>query len=156
MPVCIKRRRKINPSRAEFLFKAANDVSKIVKRVRPFDFPIRAHFCKYVLLEHRVLHDFVFFHARDESDASRGSYVGLGQSRGNLYYDAIYHPLLSVTSPSPRASLLACVRSSFVDPSLPRLLAPLPRQPPRGSLFFGDVREVHGALVNVFMGLWDN
>lgn len=61
MPVCIKRRRKINPSRAEFLFKAANDVSKIVKRVRSFDFPIRAHFCKYVLLERRVLHDFVFF-----------------------------------------------------------------------------------------------
>lgn len=25
-----------------------------------------------------------------------------------------------------------------------------------GSLFFGDAREVHGALVNVFMGLWDN
>lgn len=72
---------------------------------------------------------------------------------GEICVSAIYHPPLSVTFPFARRYLHVCVPASSIPrhPNFPRRsLANL------GSLFFGDVREVHGALVNVFMGLWDN
>lgn len=71
---------------------------------------------------------FYFFPRKRKSRVSetRRSSIKVGE----ICVSAIYHPPLSVTFPfARRTSILARVRSSFVDPSPPQLSPSIPRQP---------------------------
>ena len=159
MPVCIKwRRRKINPFLVEFLSKVANGVFEIARTT------VRSIF--------RLAHGYV----PPKSNTFGAFHLSLSfrESRREICITPRSTTLLSlplfVLTRVPRSHATAvrvrecvcvcvCVRAFEFRRSLayPGFLRPCSlATSPGGSLFFGDVREVRRALVNVFMGLWDN